>query len=296
MAEISESAVAEPAGGAEAIPLAVVLWWAAGGLGVLALVWRLGALRSDVLRRGPTRELSLSRVDLVVGFILVGLFFTERLLLGVAGRWVEWSDTARQSMQQVSGLALLASAAFFVVKAWASEAGLRRAGLIPRRPGRDVWVSVVGLPVAAVLTFATLGVVAWGAAQLGVPSPPINHGMLTRLQESPSLELIVQTVFAAVILGPVLEELVFRGLLQTWLLEMWGRRARWPVLIAASAVFAAVHLGATTWHALPGLFVLALVLGWLYEQTGSVWPPVLVHAGFNAVNIGVVLAEGWGGS
>jgi membrane protease YdiL (CAAX protease family) len=41
---------------------------------------------------------------------------------------------------------------------------------------------------------------------------------------------------------------------------------------------------------LPGLLVLGVVLGWLYERSGSLLPCVLVHAGFNALNIAMVLA------
>ena len=140
-----------------------------------------------------------------------------------------------------------------------------------------------------VLTFTTLMLVNLLATWIGRPSPVVNHGMLTRMQELTWGRELAVIVVNAIILGPVLEELVFRGLLQTWLLHCGGRRARWAVIVFASAIFASVHLGATTWHALPGLFVLGLTLGWLYERTGSLLSPILVHAGFNTLNIAMVL-------
>jgi membrane protease YdiL (CAAX protease family) len=40
---------------------------------------------------------------------------------------------------------------------------------------------------------------------------------------------------------------------------------------------------------LPGLLVLAVVLGWLYERWGSLLPCVLVHALFNSGNCALAL-------
>ena len=39
-----------------------------------------------------------------------------------------------------------------------------------------------------------------------------------------------------------------------------------------------------------GLLVLGLVLGWMYERTGSLWPGIVLHTGFNALNIVLALA------
>jgi len=49
-----------------------------------------------------------------------------------------------------------------------------------------------------------------------------------------------------------------------------------------------MHTG-QAWQVLPSLFVLAVVLGWLYERTGSLLPSVLVHMGFNAINIALAV-------
>ncbi|MEM6460173.1 MAG: CPBP family intramembrane glutamic endopeptidase [Planctomycetota bacterium] len=254
-----------------------VAFWAGVGAVLLGALGFVGALRGSVLRRGPLRELELSAADLVVGFGSVGLVY--------AGKW----PGAPAGLQQASSLGLLLGAGFFVVKAALSEAGVRRAGLVPRRPVRDLWVSAVGLVFGVGLTFATLVLVNAAATAAGYPSPEVNHELLQELRESPSAQRVLGIALAAVVVAPLLEELVFRGMLQTWLLQLWGRRRRWLTVVTAAALFAGVHVGLVSWHGLPGLFVLGLVLGWLYEKTGSLLPAVLVHAGFNAVNIGYVL-------
>lgn len=276
---------------AEPIPWPTVAWAAGVAAVLLAVLQAAGLMKSATLRRGPLREVDLTAADLVIGFGFVGMIFLDKLLLDFGGRWINWTAGVEQGIRQVSGLAIIAAAVFFITKAWLTDAGLRKAGLVPRRPGRDFLYSAVGTPLGIALTFATLLLVNVAATAAGVPSPEINHGMLNQLKEADRAGMIAIIVMAVAI-GPVLEEIVFRGLLQTLLLEAMGRSARWPVILTAAALFSVVHLGATTWHALPGLFVLGIVLGWLYERTGSLWPPVLVHAGFNAFNIVWVLNVG----
>lgn len=95
--------------------------------------------------------------------------------------------------------------------------------------------------------------------------------------------------FALVLLMPLLEEWVFRGLLQGQLLRVTavnGQPRRWgPITWAnglTSLAFVALHL--PTQPLLWALAVAApsLVLGHLRERLNSVWPAVGVHAVYNA--------------
>ncbi len=92
-----------------------------------------------------------------------------------------------------------------------------------------------------------------------------------------------------VVLQPVLEELVFRGILQGQALRLTTRhgqaRRLGPVTLAnvlVTLVFVLLHL-----RAQPLAWALAvagpsLVFGHLRERFDSVWPAVLVHAVYNA--------------
>lgn len=97
-----------------------------------------------------------------------------------------------------------------------------------------------------------------------------------------------------VVFQPVLEELVFRGILQGQALPLTTRHGQplrlGPVTLAnvlVTLAFVALHL-----RAQPLAWALAvagpsLVFGHLRERFGSVWPTVLVHAVYNA-GFGVV--------
>lgn len=84
---------------------------------------------------------------------------------------------------------------------------------------------------------------------------------------------------------PVLEELVFRGLLQPWLARMLGFRRLGPVSAAnllTSVLFAAAHL---MHH--PGIWAAAvlgpsLVFGHFRERHAGVSVPIFLHAYYNA--------------
>jgi len=81
------------------------------------------------------------------------------------------------------------------------------------------------------------------------------------------------------VLAPLGEEFFFRGLLFST-----AKRFGWPKLgwLGASGLFALSHLNVPT---LLPLFVLALALTWLYEQTEGLLAPVLAHSLFNAANL-----------
>lgn len=87
----------------------------------------------------------------------------------------------------------------------------------------------------------------------------------------------VATMLFVVAFGPaVLEEVVFRGLLQGRLIALLGARVGWVV---TAATFAICHAQPAV---LPIHFGLGLVLGWLRERSGSLLPGMLMHFGYNA--------------
>lgn len=95
---------------------------------------------------------------------------------------------------------------------------------------------------------------------------------------------------ASVLIAPVLEETVYRGLLSPWFRKYFGPlRGTWFAAVA----FAWIHTMPTFAGAmngnfgavLPGPFFLALICDWIYQRTGSLWPAILFHAGCNATPI-----------
>lgn len=90
-------------------------------------------------------------------------------------------------------------------------------------------------------------------------------------------------VLGAVILAPLVEETVFRGILLRSLARRLTRRA---AIGWSAAAFAALHLlDPNAVIAAPALFVVGLVLGKQALDTGRIAKPILTHMGFNAVSI-----------
>ena len=90
---------------------------------------------------------------------------------------------------------------------------------------------------------------------------------------------------AAIVLAPIAEEALFRGILYPYLKQR-GR----PVLafFGTSLLFAAVHGNLGTF--LPLTF-LAFVLIFIYEKTDKLLAPILAHALFNGVNFTLFIVQ-----
>ncbi len=88
--------------------------------------------------------------------------------------------------------------------------------------------------------------------------------------------LVLAWTAVAVVLGPLTEEVLFRGLVQPLL-----PGAPWARIVAGSTLFAVYHLWQpATW---PTVLLVTLPVAWLRERTGSTWLCVGVHATANAV-------------
>jgi len=90
---------------------------------------------------------------------------------------------------------------------------------------------------------------------------------------------LVLAVAMVVVIGPVVEELVFRGALLRGLTSRFGI---WPSILTQAALFAALHR--SVWLFAP-MLVLGIVLGWLAESRQSLWPSIVLHALHNAITV-----------
>ena len=113
------------------------------------------------------------------------------------------------------------------------------------------------------------------------------------IADAQSLPLVTGLVLATVLLAPVTEELLFRGVLLT-ALEPRGRRF---AVVMTALVFSAVHvLGLDVdrlWQSavvvLPPLFILGVLLAWLTQRSGRLGPAILLHSGWNLLAAVVLL-------
>jgi uncharacterized protein len=131
------------------------------------------------------------------------------------------------------------------------------------------------------------------ALMIGLAMPPIGavltqwlaHGHevtqnVEELSRQASGHLRLPLAVVAVTVGPIIEELMFRGVLLSALMHRLS--TRWSVVICG-VLFGAVHLGGLDfqWYAIPNLVLLAMVLCWLRLKSTSLWPAILAHGVYN---------------
>jgi membrane protease YdiL (CAAX protease family) len=116
-----------------------------------------------------------------------------------------------------------------------------------------------------------------------------KHLVFQALQD-PSLPTWMRafTLAGTFLLIPFGEEVLFRGILQTSVQRLFpvrhgSFRHRWAAIILVGTLFGLFH--ANTPQYIPALIAFGLLLGYLYERTGSLFVPILVHMLFNGKSL-----------
>jgi membrane protease YdiL (CAAX protease family) len=153
----------------------------------------------------------------------------------------------------------------------------------PRRtfgPGLVAGVLGTLILVPCVTLQLKMGVVVWDWIEPAAAPP--EHPVLEALTASTWGRWgIVQLVVGAVVVAPLAEELLFRGVL---LGSLWQYlRLPWTAIVLSSVAFGWVH--ASQPQAILPMITMGVILGYLRLRTGLLWPCVLVHALFNARTI-----------
>lgn len=115
--------------------------------------------------------------------------------------------------------------------------------------------------------------------------------VLSNLDATPIVT--VSLILAAVVLAPVTEELIFRGVL----LRALAHRGRTFVIVITAALFSAIHilgldtdrLLASAAVVLPPIFLLGVLLAFITLRTGRLGPAIFLHSGWNLLAALVLL-------
>jgi len=132
-------------------------------------------------------------------------------------------------------------------------------------------------PILVGVIVAVIQIVQWLHIE---PTPQMVVVML--LQESRPRLLFALMGLVAVV-GPIAEEILFRGVTYGALRRRWG--VGWAV-VSSAALFAALHADPI---AFVPIFALGLLLAGLYERTGSLIPSMTVHIVHNSVMLVVAI-------
>lgn len=137
-----------------------------------------------------------------------------------------------------------------------------------------------------------------------------EHPVVNAVKQQPTVAVFLAMTFGAAIVAPIFEEFLFRALLQGSIQKLMRRLAferqameseherpalsetvtpaevaswPWGAVVISSVTFAIIHLG--NGAAPIALFFFAVALGYLYRQTGRLWPCITVHFVLNLLSM-----------
>lgn len=158
---------------------------------------------------------------------------------------------------------------------WACRrSGISLRRLVGRLPAGHNWLVMAGLlAVTMIFSIGSWEVFAYG---LAVAAPGVLEFLLEAVESMPDPTLAYQLAMTvvAVVLAPVIEEVLFRGVLLN----------RWAVKWSVGKAVAATSIAFGILHANPvGITVVGLVAAVLYLRTGTLLVPIAFHAANNLV-------------
>jgi membrane protease YdiL (CAAX protease family) len=144
---------------------------------------------------------------------------------------------------------------------------------------RDTWGLLAGIGLQFVVVYTVLLPL---QLILDVDNPPQQEVTQVAGEARGALNVIL-VVLIVVVIAPVVEEMIFRGMLLSRLRRSMGRV---PAVVISATVFAAVHLAdPNAVFVVPGLVVIGLVLGYQALRTGTLSLPIFTHAGVNLIAV-----------
>jgi len=147
---------------------------------------------------------------------------------------------------------------------------------------RDV---VIGIPLGVMSQLILVNAVNWPLARL-FPDAFSFDEVSKRASDLVDVARggwVFLLALVVIVGAPIVEEIVYRGVVQPGLVATWGRTVG---IVATAALFAAIHMQPVEF---PGLFAFALVLGWARHSTGTIGMSIVTHMAFNATGLALVV-------
>ena len=155
-------------------------------------------------------------------------------------------------------------------------------GLVVR--AGDWWGVPAGMGLQIVIALVTAPFIIW---IFGDDPPSQEVSNVTGASETLIEQLFI--IAAVAVAAPIVEEVVFRGMLLSTLVRSMGN---WPAILVSAAVFSLVHLvDPNAIAVVPGLFLLGIVLGWVALRRGDLSLAISLHSGINLL---AVISLLWG--
>lgn len=223
---------------------------------------------------------------LTVILFTLGIYISSQILaaflIGLYPAVRNWTEQQATSWLQDSTGAQFAYTLLAEVAVVSMVIGLiKRAGVLRSRLGlvRPAWRDLAyALAAYAVYFLSYLFII--GLVQALIPAINTEQKQQIGFDAAYGSGAIFLTFLSLVVLVPVAEEVLFRGYLFTALRAKL--RLRWAIVVT-SLLFGVLHLqfgsdAPLLWVAAIDTFVLSCFLCYLRERSGSLWPPIMLHA------------------
>jgi membrane protease YdiL (CAAX protease family) len=265
-----------------------------GGLLALggAAIWLFFGTRLHRLDRAPRRLIAFS--PLVGGALVIAMIIAGQAGAVIAAQafnvaLIPPPDEARTIADMVVIMLGVVAAQGIVLIAYMHLLFNARRPLQDNRM-KPMAAAVFGVG-ALLLFWPMVHVVGWIATRIAAmvvgPIDPVAHDTLAMLIAAEPDAWFFMMIALVVIAVPILEEVLYRGILQETLGQLG--LGRWAAILVTSAIFAVMHAQVAAPWALVTLFALSLGFGWSYEKTGRLAAPIVMHVLFNAGNIVLAL-------
>lgn len=215
-------------------------------------------------------------------YIFVQLLITSSLQLASKFEWL-----SKQELHYVSlfwatlGVNLVVLLALLAYLSKKHHVHWHQLGFTKAQWGKDIVTGIAGYfgfyPAFSFFVFIS----AFLCAVLGIE--PEMHPIIGIFREETSKTVVILLVLFAALLGPLFEEILFRGMLYPAAKKRFGTK---NAIIATAAFFALVHFNSFQFLPIMGLGVLLTLL---YEVTGSLIPSIVVHMVNNSVSVALTL-------
>lgn len=266
---------------------------ATGGLVLLAGAgWWWFTGRRDPLRGSPLR---VNRLEPAHVWLCIAVMLMSWYLGGQIAGWIAPPGLNEEQQRNWQGVfaanfgAVANTVTCLLVARATFLGGIQGFGIGRRRLRTVAAWALAGWLVGLFATGVMFRLSQLGIERLFPDYQPPEHGVFVALRD-PALQPWMRAfaLIGAFTLVPVGEEAIFRGILQTGIQKLMPPRRgsllhRWVAVLAVGSLFGAVH-SSTPQH-IPALIALGVLLGFLYERTGSLGVPILVHMLFNAKSL-----------
>lgn len=221
----------------------------------------------------------MTKYERVLGWIYLPFYvFLLSLILSFVFGLLGWQPSGVRLNAFYFLINLIAIVSIFHRFLWGSLCGILR----------RFWAFLQALILGFVLYYAAVALLGLLYSRLfpGLVNP--NDASIQSLAS----ESYGFTVLCTVVIAPIVEETLMRGLLFGTI----QRKSRVWAYIVSIVVFAAIHLWQYIGHADAGTIALCaleylpagVALGWTYEKAGNIWACILLHMAVNAISLGLM--------